>query len=388
MIAALKAIPRQAYSEPWADSFDDRLQALTRGHLRIAYFYEKPDSSTFRYRVWNMIEALRFHAPDVASAWFCLADIPLMNQFIERADILIICRARYDADVARLLACARARGLRILFDIDDLVFDIRHTHLIMDTLNEDMISSASWDHWFAYIGRLGTTLRLCDAVIVTNEYLATRVDEFVPGTPTHVIPNFLNRAQVVLSENVFRFKQDTGFAGDGAIHLGYFSGTPTHNHDFRVLAGTLAALLDSDSRLTVTVVGFLQLAGPMLRHSDRVTVLPLQDFMNLQIHIGAADLNLIPLQDNCFTNCKSDLKYFEAAIVGTVSVATPTFAFRQSIRDGENGYLARAQEWAAVLQCALASPDRYAEIAAAAHQDALDNHTAKAHVDSILSALA
>jgi glycosyltransferase involved in cell wall biosynthesis len=116
-------------------------------------------------------------------------------------------------------------------------------------------------------------------------------------------------------------------------------------------------------------------------------MLPLQDFMNLQMLIGAAELNLIPLQDNSFTNCKSDLKYFEAAIVGTVSVATPTFAFRQSIRNGENGFLARAQEWASVLQGALASPDSYADMAAAAHQDARDNHTAKANIPRILAAL-
>jgi glycosyltransferase involved in cell wall biosynthesis len=387
MIAAVAAMARLTYSEPWTASFDGRLQALARGHRHIAYFYEKPDSSTFRYRVWNMIEALHTYAHDVSAAWFCLADIPLMDHFLERADILVICRTRYDRDVARLLARARARGLRILFDVDDLVFDTRHSHVIMDTLDQDMISAASWDHWFAYIGRLGATLRMCDAVIVTNEYLAARAREFAPGIPTHVIPNFLNRAQVEVSEQVFLRKQSSGFAGDGSIHLGYFSGTPTHNHDFRVLAGTLATLLDSDPRLAVTVVGFLELAGPMLRHSDRVTMLPLQDFMNLQMLIGAAELNLIPLQDNSFTNCKSDLKYFEAAIVGTVSVATPTFAFRQSIRDGENGFLARAQEWGAVLQGALASPGRYAEIAAAAHQDAQDNHTAKANIHRILSAL-
>jgi glycosyltransferase involved in cell wall biosynthesis len=387
MFTAVKSMAPVAYADPWPETFADRITQLGRGHFRIAYFYEKPDTSTFRYRVWNMIESLSSRANDVSAAWFCRADIPLMDRFIERADVLVICRSRYDHDIARLLARARARGLRLVFDVDDLVFDTRHAHVIMDTLDQDTISAASWDHWFAYLGRHGAVLRLCDAAIVTNDYLAARAQEFAPGIPTHVVPNFLNRAQITLSEKIFLRKQATGFAGDGRIHLGYFSGTPTHNHDFKVIGGALAALLDSDPRLAVIVVGFLKLPGPMLRHSDRITFLPLQDFLNLQIRIGGTELNLVPLQNNIFTNCKSDLKYFEAAITGTVSVATPTFAFSQSIRDGENGFLARAQDWSAALQRALASPDRYAQIATDAYDDARRNHTPEANIDRILSAV-
>ena len=46
------------YSDPWAQSLASRLAALSRGAPRVAYFYERPDTSTFRYRCFNMIEAL------------------------------------------------------------------------------------------------------------------------------------------------------------------------------------------------------------------------------------------------------------------------------------------------------------------------------------------
>ena len=54
----------------------------------------------------------------------------------------------------------------------------------------------------------------------------------------------------------------------------------------------------------------------------------------------------MPLQYNAFTNCKSELKYFEAAVVGTQTIASPMFTYARAIRHGENGYLAQAHQWA------------------------------------------
>ena len=85
--------------------------------------------------------------------------------------------------------------------------------------------------------------------------------------------------------------------------------------------------------------------------------------------MGIVEINLIPLQDNIFTNCKSELKYFEAGIAGTISVASPTYTLRQSIRDGENGYLARTFEWPEKLQLAVDHLSSYSEMAEKAHAD-------------------
>jgi len=35
------------------------------------------------------------------------------------------------------------------------------------------------------------------------------------------------------------------------------------------------------------------------------------------------EIVIAPLQENVFTNCKSELKYFEAAIVGTIPSYSP-----------------------------------------------------------------
>jgi glycosyltransferase involved in cell wall biosynthesis len=308
-----------------------------------------------------MIQALAKSNTDVSAAYFFQCETARLNQVIGMVDVLVVCRSRYTEQLNRLIIRAKGVGCRVFFDVDDLLFDPDYVHLILNTLDQEL-SEAAWDFWFACIGRLGATLRLCDGVIVTNEYLASMVRRYA-DRETYVIPNFLNEEQLSLSTRIFNSKKEAGFARDGRIHLGYFSGTPTHNKDFEVVAGALARVMDRDPRLVLRIVGFLDIKGWLKEHRSRIEFHHLQDFLNLQRLIGSTEINLVPLQDNVFTNCKSELKYFEAGIVGTVTLASPTFTFRNAIRDGYNGYLANADEWEEKLSSIIASLDRYHQIA-------------------------
>jgi hypothetical protein len=78
----------------------------------------------------------------------------------------------------------------------------------------------------------------------------------------------------------------------------------------------------------------------------------------------------MPLQDNIFTNCKSELKFFEASIVGTLSVASPTFTYADSIKDSTTGYLANSFEWFDKLDSIISSiDDRCSSILKASYND-------------------
>lgn len=343
-----------AYRHPWAISVEQRLADLARGNHRIVYFYDHPDTSTFRYRVFNMVEAINA-APQlgVSATWFSRDDLKYLDRFIGQADALVVCRAPYNARVSALVCRARARGIRVLFDCDDLIFDPDYTHLIVETLDQDMEDDRAWECWFGSISRLGATLQLCDCAIVTNTLLAERVRDYLPGLTTHVLPNYLNRLQQTHSEAIWEAKQEAGFLRNEKIHVGYFSGTPTHNRDFEIVVNALEGLMDDDPDVILRVVGFGDFANAIPRHRDRMEVYPLQDFLNLQRLIGEVEVNIAPLQSNAFTNCKSELKYFEASIVGTVTIATPTFSFRSSICDGKTGFLANSGEWSQKLRSAV-----------------------------------
>lgn len=365
------------YVDPWSAPVEWRLAQLSRRSKRVAYFYDEVDNSTFRYRVYNMIQVLTRQTEDVSAAWFCSADRDSLAQVVRLADILVIGRVRYSHHVAKLIAMAKSAGVLVIFDCDDFVFDTRYVHLLVHTLDQDFSHPGLWDFWFAYVSRMGETLRLCDRVIVTNAFLAERVRGFVPDMDVRLVRNFMNDEQLAFSEQIFASKRRSGFASDGRIHIGYFSGSPTHNRDFELATGALAALLERDPRIVVRLVGFMEPTGPLARHVHRIDRQPFHDFIALQGLIGSTEINVVPLQDNIFTNCKSELKFFEAAAVGSLTVATPTFVYAGCIRDGENGFLARPHAWGAALDRAVELVDR--------DRDAMRVMIETAHADAIAS---
>jgi glycosyltransferase involved in cell wall biosynthesis len=192
-----------------------------------------------------------------------------------------------------------------------------------------------------------------------------------------------------LSNAIWEAKEQSGWMCDHRIHLGYFSGSPSHNRDFALIAGPLARLMDEDECLTLRVVGFLDGVGPDLeRHRARIETVPLQDFLNLQREIGRVELNLVPLQDNVFTNCKSELKWFEAAAVGALTIAAPTYSFRHAIEDRGNGWLAPAHAWEETLRRVIYGGEAvWRAVAARARADAEERFGWRNQAMAINSAL-
>lgn len=382
-LPSIEAIP---YQDPWHLPLAQRLRLLARGRRRIAYFYELADNSTFRYRVYNMAHVLNSGDGDISAAYFFLSDVHRQEEIADLADILVFCRTRYDHRINHLVRAFRKRGKRILFDTDDLVFNTDYTHLLVKTLDLDVNNPQVWNDWYAYVGRLGATLRLCDGAITTNDHLARQIADFA-GIPAAVVPNFINPEQLELSDRVYEAKQGRSPADNERIHLGYFSGSPSHNRDFALITPALEAAMEADPRLAVTVVGYIE-AGPELkRFGDRVVRFPFHDYVNLQRLIGTVEFNLMPLQQNVFTNCKSELKYFEAAVVGTQSIASPTHTYARAIRHGENGWLAQAHEWLRVIQQAVREIDGYAAMAVRSRADARTRYAWFNQRPSILAAL-
>ena len=379
--------PSIPYSDPWILPLCDRIKKLRSGKYRVAYFYEEPNNSTFRYRVYNMAQVLNSEKDSTISAsYFFLQDLNLFDEIADLADILIICRSRYCNRINYLITKFRARGKRVLFDIDDLVFNPSYVHQICDTLAFDNTNSALWDTWFAYTSRMAETLRLCNGAIATNHFLATRISEFVE-IPVSVVPNFINKEQLELSERIFQKKQELRFEKDEKISIGYFSGSPSHKLDYEIVTSALASLLEDNPKVEIIVAGYIEIGATLSRFKGRIKYHHFRDYVNLQSLIGSVEFNLIPLQSNVFTDCKSELKYFEAAIVGTVSIASPSFTYASAIRDGENGYLAQAHQWLSVIQNAISNFENYSNIAMTAYADARKHYAWFNQREKILKSL-
>ena len=207
---------------------------------------------------WSRRSDSRSRDQRISATWFTRAELPILERLIGDVNTLVICRTRYTARLDSLVTRARAGGCRVLFDVDDLIFDNRYVSLVLETLDRTP-GEAMLDEWFAAMSRVGAMLRLCDGAISTNHFLAARIEDFAQ-LPTWVVPNFLNDLQLERSAEVRRTRHASE-RSDRVTSIGYFSGTPTHNRDFELVSTALAKVMTRHADVRLLIVGFLDVGA-------------------------------------------------------------------------------------------------------------------------------
>ena len=345
--------PPEEVRDLWDSSMAERVGTMLDGEHRVAFLYRTPDTSTFRYRVSNTVDALN-HAPGnrVRAGWFCDDELRALTRIVPELDAIVVARYPYGAGLRELVQRAEAHGVPLVFDCDDLVFDVGFAEVVMSSLGKDQDVNAEWDVWFAYMGRLNASLTACRGAMTTNAILARRLAPYVEDEPA-IVPNVMNRAQQAFSRELVDAKMDTGFRRSGPVTIGYFSGTPSHIRDFAIASRSLARLLEEDDDVSIRIVGYLDDLGALEPHRERVEFQKFMHYVELQRSIAEVEVNIAPLAHTAFNICKSDLKFFEAAAVGTWTVASHTPSLDDAIDDGVTGRLAKAHEWDAALREAV-----------------------------------
>jgi len=113
---------------------------------------------------------------------------------------------------------------------------------------------------------------------------------------------------------------------------------------------------------------------------------PFVDFVSLQDETSRVDVNLVPLQSTPFSFSKSELKFFEAALVGTITLATPTPVFQNSIEEGVNGFLCSAERWErSLLEIEQLTSGQRTKITQAAWETAMNRFSPQAVAPQLMS---
>ena len=332
---------------PWEVPLERRCaelkNSIMHGAKSVVLLYEKADTSTFRYRVYNIAQATQ-KSEKYRNIYFFKNEIDTIYHYLDDMAAIVLVRVRMSIEIDILVKKAKILGIPVLFDVDDLVFDTQSLPIVTNTLNVSFQNEQDYDFWFAYIGRIEQIARQADGFITTNNYLGRQLENKF-NKPYGIIPNFLNLEQLRVSKEYLQKKHIQ--KPERPFVIGYFSGTPSHINDFKTVYRELMELLIDFPDMHLKVVGFMEFPSEMNRliQLGRVSFTPLVDFLELQRLIAEVDINIVPLVDNTFTNCKSELKFFEAAIVETPTFAHPTFTYKNCITDGWNGFLCKPGEW-------------------------------------------
>ena len=363
--------------EPWLIPLHERVklfyQAKRQGKRLCLMVYDHADTSTFRYRCYNVMQWTR-KSNLWQAVYFFRTEMEMVFDLLPEADILELARLQWFLAIDSLIYKARTLHIPVLYEVDDYVVDLDLLPMLTNSIDVDFSVAGQYEYWFSYISRNGFTAGKADGFITTNDYLGKRLEQKF-GKPYQVIRNTLNQEQLEISERCREHKRKLleNPSQEDRYTIGYFSGSPSHNHDMVMIGEELAAFLDEHREVLLTVVGFMSFPACMQQSLKRqqVEFLPLTDFLNLQLLTASVDLNIVPLLDNMFTNCKSELKFFEAGAVNTLTLASPIWTYEHCIRHGKNGFLCKSGDWYEMLNMIYGKRDQMEKMIDSAREDSL-----------------
>ncbi len=312
----------------------------------IILLYEQEDWSTFRYRCYNI-----YQISQKSDTWQCIyffknikEETDAVMKYIPSASIIVFVRCQWNIHIDSIACRAKEHNVTILYDTDDLIFDLFYIKTLVNTVGGNLNVHEICEYWFSYISRNGYTASMADGFIATNKFLADKLVEKY-GKPCGIIPNSINDEQMFVSCQCLEKKERAEYTK--LFTLGYFSGSPSHMNDLGVILPEIVDFLNDFSDVRLLVVGFMDFPSSCrsLIDNKRIIQYPLTDFVTLQNHIAEVDINLVPLVVNEFTNCKSELKFFEAAIVKTPTIASKIYTYKNAIEHSVNGFLCGPGEW-------------------------------------------
>jgi glycosyltransferase involved in cell wall biosynthesis len=226
-------------------------------------------------------------------------------------------------------------------------------------------------------------LLACDLVTVSTAPLA-RIAERL-GRAAAVIPNSINAEQQRVAAELRAAPPGRG----ERVLVGYFSGSATHQRDFAECEMALLDIMERHPEICLRLVGYLTLGPKWERYRDRIERIGFLAAADLLRCIAETDMNLAPLElGNPFCEGKSELKFFEAALVGVPTVASATATFRDAIEEGVSGFLVRdTAEWRRALESLIASESRCKAMGEAARAAAQARFSLAAVVPQAIAAL-
>ncbi len=325
-----------------------------------------------RYRAHHVAEELRHSGFRVSVT---VQDNPLLPQYTNRFAVFIFHRVLYIGRAHTLYDAAKVAGKTIIFETDDLVYDARFLK------HMDFYNQMQTFEKLQYKDGVGGEMVRDDYVRVattTTTFLAEKLRE--EGKDVFIVPNKLSDDDVALANTLYARKREN-MQSSAIVTIGYFSGVISHNKDFATLTPVLETLFTRYPQLRVAIYGPLDLEERLKRFADRFVQ---NAYVPRAVHfanVASVDINIAPLEvGNPFCEAKSELKFFEAGIVGVPTVASATQTFREAITHGKDGFVATdTTDWITYLSHLIESANLRIRIGNAARTTAQKRYTTHTH---------
>ncbi len=336
--------------------FDTHTQDTTAAHPvrhipdepRVLILAEDSIPQCFEYRVRQKLEMLSELGWE--AAWLPWSDIEQVRRELHFYDVIVLYRVPGFDAVLSIIEYAGALNKLLIYDLDDLVFDRIQLEKKFSG-NRGQLSLRVYKDLLTGADLYRKSMSLIPFCMVSTEPLGEEVERTL-GASGFILPNGISSTLI--------YECDAGFAGreTDAVIIFYGSGTKTHDADFRMVTPVLLEMLDEHPETKLVIAGPLQLDPDFRRFGNRVLTIEFLEYASYLEVVKCAHINIAPLEPGIFADCKSEIKWLEAGMLGVPSVVSGTRTYHRAIRQNETGFVADTPaQWKSILGALIVDKD-------------------------------
>lgn len=262
--------------------------------------------------------------------------VTLSMQQLGESDVVVMQR-QYSPQVFEMLSAAKELkpDLKLIYEIDDLLFT--------GEVEKDNPAARIYNQ-IETIKSMTKFLLLCDAVIVSTEYLQQRVLQINNKLNVFVCPNqitphvidFFTSYSLQVPKDEFRI---------------VWAGSNTHKQDLQEALPAVKSFLSKHPKAKLIIFGMiLQELEELPQDQVEVYNFTRYDFFIRLMKTLKPTIALAPIKDNNFNKAKSDVKFLEYAYFGYPTIASDVGPYHNTIENGVTGFLiSRFKDWEKTL---------------------------------------
>jgi glycosyltransferase involved in cell wall biosynthesis len=250
-------------------------------------------------------------------------------------------------------------GKKIIFDLDDNVFDISPWSAHYETFGTEEVEIDGKHVWKDKINinipenierkkHTERFLSVASAVSVTTPVLMNQYKPF--AKKIFVFPNAMDMKAWDIGKKVQRDPNRIQILWQGGV---------SHYEDFWEIIEVIPEITRKYPQVHWVMMGaqwehfWKDVPKDRYEYLDWVMI----EAYPYRMQLIGADIGICPLRDTSFNRCKSSIKYYEHAALGIPTVASNIPPYADDIEDGKTGYLATTKdEWVDKLSRLIEDP--------------------------------
>ena len=314
-----------------------------------------------------------------------LVSLDNVDHIIDRligATALLVYRLPAWPTVMRLILYARSLGVPVVFEIDDLLFDSQEYPDSLESYG-GLVDEQEYVNLLFGVPLFAETVRMSDVAIASTPPLAERLSARVGSGRSQVLVNSLQPRLRSVAPPPSR-------SAEATVTILYGTGTRAHNSDFsELVAPALASIFAKYPNVRLVGIGHLTLPNTLISFADRI--IKLEFFQSQEQYwslLSRSDINIAVLHESPMSDCKSEIKWLEAARFGVPSIVSPTATYREALTNGKDVvFAADVAGWKAAFAELIEQPDHRRRIGRAAAVLAEQNYSNDVALEQMKSAL-